>query len=332
MRSALQKLTLLALAGAALAAAPAEERVQLKSGQWLVGTAKGYDETTKLVAWVDESGQTRTIHVDELDPRSAYRVANSRAKDADAETLIRIGNFARDIELFAHAARHYHDAVDKDPKVQAQVDEQVVTLKRRAAEFCVRNAKEAWARGDAKETEKWLSTLVTKLPDEPEAKEAQRLLAEHYAKTHAAQDDEYEDQYKNILETDLKTGKRHYDNMLEKIETALTSDSGSKSKSTLASAYKDGEGALKELDKVQKKLAKDDPSTELSELFDGYRKIVKDHMVEAQLHLASFYTASTSYQQALKEVNKALALDPGNQEVLAARARIETAASRGWRW
>jgi Tfp pilus assembly protein PilF len=86
-----------------------------------------------------------------------------------------------------------------------------------------------------------------------------------------------------------------------------------------------GDRALKELDKVEKKYT--DPQTR--ETLSGYRTIVNDQIIEVRLHLASVYTTRTSYNRALGEVNSALALDPRNAQALAARAPIEQSANTG---
>ena len=112
-------------------------------------------------------------------------------------------------------------------------------------------------------------------------------------------------------------------------EGLTTKTTGSKSTNAWESAIADGKRALSELDKVGKKYP--DPGT--TETLDGYKKMVTDRMVELHLHLASVYTTRSSYNNALTEANKALALDPDSASAQAARARIEQAAAeRGWFW
>ena len=58
-------------------------------------------------------------------------------------------------------------------------------------------------------------------------------------------------------------------------------------------------------------------------------QLTVEQMIEAHLHIASSLTVSSSYKEAMKETNAALALDPRNMEALAQRARIEQASSEG---
>jgi Tfp pilus assembly protein PilF len=57
--------------------------------------------------------------------------------------------------------------------------------------------------------------------------------------------------------------------------------------------------------------------------------LTTDQMIELHLHIATNYTISTSYNEALRQANAALALDPNNANALAQRARIEQAATEG---
>ena len=81
-----------------------------------------------------------------------------------------------------------------------------------------------------------------------------------------------------------------------------------------------------EIDRLEGKY-KNDPKVQ--EGAAKYRQLTKQQMVDAHLHIASSYTVSSSYNQAIKQVNAALSLDPKNGEALAQRARIEQAASEG---
>ncbi len=54
---------------------------------------------------------------------------------------------------------------------------------------------------------------------------------------------------------------------------------------------------------------------------------VKEQTIGIHLHIAHLYTARQSYNNAREWVNKALAIEPTNREVLATRARIELAIS-----
>ncbi|MFT7671254.1 MAG: tetratricopeptide (TPR) repeat protein [Planctomycetota bacterium] len=292
----------------------------------LRGEVTAYDPETKVVTFVTEAGQEHKIPAADLDRLSSYKLAKNKVDVGTAEGLVKLGNFARTIELYAYAGRHYNDALQLDPKLKTSVEKEQAQNRKEAAEYCMRLANEAIAKNDSATAEKWLTTLINKLPNEPLAGEASDMLGEHYEKNHEAKDDELESKFDEAIKKDLATGKKRYDSMLKNIKDGLgNSRNTSASKRHFEDAWKDGEKAMSELDKVEKKRGKESP--ELSELFDGYRVLITEHMVDSQLHLAAQYATQTSYQQALKTINAALSIDTKNSELLAARARVEEAVS-----
>lgn len=330
MRNNIARTALRLLSMATLLCSPclAQDVIKVKSLGTLRGQVTAYDNTTRILTFVTEDGRTHEIHADQLDRGSAYRMAKTKAEKTDGMGQLKVGNFARDIELYAHAVRHYGYAVEADPSLEQAVEGELTILRREAAEYCMRLAEEATRKGDEKEAEKWLTILVDKLPNEPAAARARAMLEQVYAKNHAAKDDHLEQGNEELLENQLRTGKKYYDSMLEKIRKGLVNSSKtSTAKRMYEGAWSDGQRAMREIDKAEKKLGR----AEVGEVLDGYREVITEHMVDTQLHVASLYTTRSSYQQALAAVNKALSIDSGNRRALAARARIETAAStNGW--
>jgi hypothetical protein len=331
MKTLLKTTAAAALALLWTASAHAAEYVKLKNGTPVQGEAVSYDEATKTLTFKLENGTTRKLTMDELDGRSVYLVAHSRVPKNDAAKQIRIGNLARDEGLYAHAVRHYEYAAKGNESMRPEIDKEVTVLKQKAAAFGMKNAKDALAKGNKAEAERWLVKLVEKVPGEPQAKEAAAMLEQHYTQTRSANESKAKEQAGDGLKQDLEAGKRHYDSMVEKTKAGLTArTAGSNAANSWEGAIKDGERTLKELDKVAKKY----PDAASQETLAGYRKIVVGQMVEVHLHQASLLTTRSSYNEALAEANKALALDSTSESARSARARIEQAASErgGWIW
>jgi tetratricopeptide (TPR) repeat protein len=326
LRKTLSLASVLALAASASAA----DYVKLKDGKLVKGEAVSYDEPTQTLNFKMEDGTTKGFKLDDLDKRSVYLVNHSKVPKDDAAKQIRLANLARDAELFAHAMRHYGYAEKADPSKKPQIEAERATLRKLAAAYGMRMAQEAQSKGDKAGAEKWLLKIVEKVPNEPQAKEAAAILEQSYAKTRGEKEAKAESQASEQLKKDLQPGRKNYDDMVRKTQEGLTaSTAGSKATSSWDSALSDGQRALDLLDRLIKKYT--DPKTR--ETLQGYRVVVTTQMVELHLHLASSYTTRSSYNDALAEVNKALALDPKNAECLATRARIEQAASeRGGIW
>lgn len=314
----------------AFAASASADYVKLKDGKFVKGEAVSYDEPSQTLNFKMEDGTSKGFKLDELDKRSVYLVNHSKVPKDDAAKQIRLANLARDAELFAHAMRHYGYAEKADPSKKADIDKERATLRQQAAAYGMRMAQEANAKGDKAGAEKWLLKIVEKVPDEPQAKEAAAILEQSYAKTRGEKEAKAQSKASEQLKKDLQPGKKNYDDMVRKTQEGLTaSTSGSKSTSSWESAIGDGQRALSLLDKLVKKY----PDAQTQETLGGYRAIVVNQIIEVHLHLASAYTTRSSYNDALAQVNKGLALDSGNEQCLAARARIEQAASEsGWRW
>ena len=319
--------TLILLFLAALSApSAAGEKIKLKSGKVVSGLATKYDAEKQVLSFRTDEGQDVTYTLDQLDARSVYLVLASVMAKENGKGQLQLASFARDAGLYEHAARRYGYAVEADPSLKAEVDRERAELRRRAADYCLANARAAEAKGDAKESQEWLSLLLEKLPDEPQAKEAAAMVEKGYAQEANARDDALEQEYVELLEKDLKKAKQRYDQMIERTSQGLTAGNSSKAEGLWKGAVEDGEVVLKEIDRVAKKYGDD------ARIQDGakrYRQLTIDQLVEVRLHLASPYTTKTNLNAALKEANAALALDPKNSRALAARARIEQASNEG---
>lgn len=319
IQHALTGLTLFCLLASA---ASAQEQVKRKDGTVLKGRATAYDSAQHVLSFQTDDGQDLKLTLDELDKRSVYAVNSSLVKKDNAKGQLQLANYARDIGLYAHSGRHYNYAEKADPSMKAAIDVERARARKLAADFCMSNARAAIAKQDIKEAEKWLTLLVQKLPDEPQAAEAARLLEQHYLKERAARDDELEKKHSDLIQKDLKKGKEHYDRMIERTRDGLTARNSSKAQTLWKGAINDGETVLSELDRLAKKYADD---AAIQEGAVKYRALTIAQMVDANLHLANDEVMKDSYNQAQKYVNAALALDPKNAEALAQRSRIETA-------
>jgi len=303
----------------------AGEKIKLKTGKVVDGKATAYDADKQELHFVT-GGKEEVYRLDQLDARSVYLVHSSVIPKDSAKGQLQLANFARDAGLFEHAARRYGYAEQADPELKPEIDKERIKLRREAADFCLKNAKAASAKKDQKETEKWLSLLLERLPNEPQAAEASALLEASYSSAREAKEAELAAEFQALLEKDLKKGKEAYKRMIESTRKGLTARNDSQASKLWRSAIQDGETVLKEIDKVEKSHG-DDPKVREGAV--QYRGLTRDQMVEANLHLASQSLVKSSLKDAKEYCNAALALDGKNGEALAMRARIEQAANEG---
>ncbi len=313
----------LALTLALVAQDPGSGHIKLKDGTILHGRATAYDDQKKVLSFRTDDGKNETFTLDQLDQRSVYMVNTSLIPNDNARGQLQLANYARDIGLYAHAARRYGLAEKADPSLKPDIDKQRVILRKEAAEWCMKNAQAAQAKGDTQEAEKWLTILVQKLPNEPQGEQAAAMLEQTYAKQRDAKDDELEREHAALIQGDAKHAKMLYDRMIKRSQDGLTARSSS-SEGLWNGAIADGKAVLKEIDRLQKKYA-DDPKVQ--EGAAKYRALTISQMIDVYMHLSSMYTVSTSYNKALSAANSALALDPKSEVALSQRARIEQASS-----
>lgn len=328
MRSTLRSVAF--VAALALLALPAgAATLKLKNGTTVTGKVQRYDADAKTLYVRTDAGKDEQYKLDQLDARSVYLVNASLVPPDDAGKQLQVANFARDAGLYAHAARRYETAAKLDPKLKPAVDAEMAKLKRMAAEACLKNARAAVAKNDIAGAEKWLTVLIEKLPDEPEAKEAAAALDKHYSQRRSAKIAEVDKKSSEALQRDIEKGKKQYAEMVEKTKKGLQARGDSQASGLFKAALADGQDVLGIIDGLEKKY--DDPKTRESTA--SYRSVVIGQMVDVHLHMASLETVKSDYRGALNQVNAALALDPKNPAALAARARIEEASSQGWgRW
>jgi len=274
-------------------------------------------------------GSTRTYTYDELDPRSVYRLMKGRAPKGNAAAQIEVGNYARDVGYYAHARRHYQQALDDDPAVQAQVDEAMATLRQAASQAELTAASDALTKGDSKTAEEHIAVILTEFPDEPAATSAAAMLGDMQAReastTRSAPDRSAE------VTRDFAKAQKAYDKAVAlNREGLLNTKKQSSALKSFGSAIESCESVQKDVASVLKKNPDSAPHRSYGKQLDGDAVAL---MVATNLDMVSIYMTRSDYQSALQSVNHALAVDPGNAEARQARARIETASSDdGWGW
>lgn len=320
LRPTFATLALLFLAGSTLAG----ESIKLKTGKVVRGSATAYDGEKQILHFKLESGEQQAYPLDQLDARSVYLVYTSVIPKENGKGQLQLANLARDAGLFEHAARRYGYAEQADPSLKAEVERERAKGRGMAADFCLKNAREASAKGDKKETEKWLKILLERLPNEPQAVEAAQLIEASYAKNRAEKEAAVEAEMTAELQKEIKKGKASYQSMVDDTQKGLTARNDSQAERLWKGAIKSGDTVLRECDRLMKKYASD---ARIQEGVAKYRRLTAEQLIEANLHIASQALTKSSLKEAQRYCNAALALDPKDGAALAMRARIEQAAN-----
>jgi len=324
------RLATLAMLVSMTAPVAASDKIKLATGKIVEGKATAYDAAKQELHFRLQDGTDTVYPLARLDARSVYLVHSSVVPKDSGKGQLQLANFARDAGLWEHAARRYGYAEKADPTLKDQVARERATLRQRAADFCLRNAKEAVARKDGKEAEKWLALMLERLPEEPQAAEASALLEASYTKSRADEEAAVSSAFREKLEKDVQSGKKAFDRMVESTQKGLTARNESQATKLWKSAIRDGEKVLAEIDRIEKRYG-DDPAVRAGAA--RYRQLTRDQLIEANLHIASQSMVNSSLEKAEEHCNAALAIDSNNPRALAMRARIERAANEGLiRW
>jgi len=325
MRPLLTAVLVLALAAAPVSAAT----LKMKDGSTVTCKVLAYDAPAKTLKVRLQDGRETQYTLDQLDARSVYLVNASLVPNDNAKAMLQVANFARDAGLYAHAVRRYGEALKLDPALKPTIDKEMTTLKKSAAAYCMDNARAAVSKNDMRGAEKWLTILVKKLPDEPEAKQASAMLDNYYEQNRAKALAEADAQATEAVQQDVANGKRHFQAMVTKTKQGLQAQGNSEGEALFRSAIIEGNMCLKEVDRIDRSY--DDPK--IKEKVSSYRKLTIDQLVEVHVNLASRLCVQTDYRGALRTIEQALALDPKNESALSMRSRIEDySSSSGYGW
>ncbi len=305
--------------------AVASESIKLKTGKVVRGSATAYDGEKQILTFQIDGGERMTYSLDQLDGRSVYLVYSSVVPKENGKGQLQLANFARDAGLFEHAGRRYQYAVQADPALAPDVERERAKGRAMAADFCLKNAKDAAAKGNTKEAEKWLNILLERLPNEPQANEAVALVEASYTKTRATQEAKVSAELTEELQREIKKGKASYQSMVEDTQKGLTARNDSQAERLWKSALKSGQTVLKECDRLLKEYGSD---PRVQEGVAKYRQLTTEQLIEANLHLASQAMTQSSLKEATRYCNAALALDPKSGAALSMRARIEQASNQ----
>jgi len=317
--------------GAASRLVGQDQILTLASGRQAMGNLVS-DDGQKIV--LKSSGGQRTLAYSELAPQSVYRLKKGRASKDDGPAQIKVGNYARDVGYYAHAKRHYAEALAADSSLEPQVDEETAKLRDMASKQELKLAGEALAAGKTADAEKHLSNILTQFPDELAAGEATAMLGQIDARE-ASSSRSVEDTSAEIAEKLEPATKRVEKAKKENRDGLLASSKLSKASRHFEKAVDEGEKARKDIDKLIEKNKDDEPLVRAAQALD---QDAVEVMIDADMNAASIYMTRESYNDALGHVNHAIALDSKNQAARSMRARIEMAAADdgdigivGWR-
>jgi tetratricopeptide (TPR) repeat protein len=233
---------------------------------------------------------------------------------------MKLGDLAREAGFWAHANRHYKEALKVDPALRPRIETALAGLREEASQAVLAEAREDMRKKRVKDAEKHLTAVLNEFPDERAAVEAAAMLdrihTQDRTRSVPARDKHLEKLFASAV-SDLEYAA-------DSNHKGLTSKSQSRSINSYRNAISRLERGRKKLAGIEKKNKDDRVVVERADELDAQ---AIELYVTTSLNLVSSYMVQTSYNEALKAANAAVAVAPTDQRLLSARARIENAAA-----
>jgi tetratricopeptide (TPR) repeat protein len=342
MRTALLTLTIAALC-LAQDDKPIVGEILLHNGTEVRGEILDVDRKTGIK--IKTANGIKTIPLRKVDAYHFYNLLKSRIPN-DAKSRLNVARYCYENGLFSQARYEYRKAGQLDAKVVEEFEKnELPKIKEELAKSLIATAKRHAAKDDYVFAERALAEILTEMSETKAADEARMLIAHYYfalsdkdeqarmkkARSQAQQDKRDEKQLE-------KARERVVDPIARKIESAqslalkgLRKKNSSQSRSTLESAVKKFESALKSIASARKQLEKN-PDPVLSQHLDELEKVAKREAVETYIHIGSIYMIRRDYKNSLHAANMAASIDSESEYAKEFQSRVvsEAQVRQGW--
>jgi len=321
LRSGATALALMALASSGFAE---DDEIVLKKnhhvlhGQVVSSTANSVTFDHRVNG---KSVQTHTFEADELAPISFYLV-RKHAVEGDAAACLELGQFCLDNGFNARARHLFETAAALDPSMKDKAGASKMKAREASAAALLEKAEALHADGKSYDAWHTLQECIRNYDDTASGQKGKDLVSGYYAA--------YQDRYviedfdgNKAADKELETVKRILHQAAEHNSKALAEKNMSTSLREYDQAAQKYEHALKELEHMAKRSGVD--AAHLGKI-QSMEAEAKDDSVHAHLNKAGIYLTREAFQDALRETQHALAVDPDNSEAKAYRSRVETVA------
>jgi tetratricopeptide (TPR) repeat protein len=330
-------LAVLAIAVFVLAFAPSQvsakdEVVELRSGSRMDGEVV---EVTADTVTIKVDNATMKIPMTSIDPYCAYNLRLSRIDPKDAQAHMALGDFCLANGLYSEARHEYRRAVEQDLAQTDAANAKLAELGEKESAWMFEQAGKLTKETKFSDAAKRLEMLLSRYPECKQADDAKKALAA-LTETIRKQNEERERLLKML-------DKKAADDKAAKGEGLLKSkfDEGSAALDAAKTANADGldnEGATKvsRADKAWKESvdrlveARDIIAAVLKETKDvdlmtaGKAKLVEIDrwLVIVYCNLGHLWAVEGNFKDAVKWLNKALAIDPTDKVATELKLRV----------
>jgi tetratricopeptide (TPR) repeat protein len=270
---------------------------------------------------VGETSDTQTYAVADIDPHNFY-IIRKHAVEGDAAAKVVLGKFCEANGLYTRARNQYIEAMklDKSLDLKTEMD----TARHGTATDLLTEAQTLAKEGKHEEAFYEANAVIRRFPNTPAADEARKVSAGSYktiVDTRNAKLAAHEAKGGN---EELKTIQTEIHRAADYNAKAMQENNSSSSHSQFGHAIQEYKRALKKLEDLAKKST--DNSDLTGQVGDLLAQTKKD-LIEVYINLGNGYATQTSYQEALKQANSALAVGPDSATAKSVRGQVGSASA-----
>jgi len=292
--------------------------ITMKSGHVYQGAIVSLD--SKTLMFRTGGGEELGLAVSELSPATLYQISLGRIAQSDGPGQMTLGDEALAAGLFARAKLHYHQAVEDDASLEGQFNAKMAALVDATGKALLDEAKQNLLGGDSAGAITHLSLLMIEVPQSSSAQEASQMLDTLHAQVAAQRQAAQQAQQTAAITQALAPAEQSYQASLKYTKEGLQAGSNQgaaiNSFNSAVSRGNDGLAQLKSL------TAQGSNTPGLADAITKLNSELVAQVINADIQLANVYNVRSSYNDAAGVVNKGLALDPKNEQLLALRSEI----------
>lgn len=306
------------------------ESLELKTGTVLQGEIT---EVTAAGVTLVLDGAQMKIKMDDIAPYQAYRLRGRLLKETDGAGHFALAEWCKGNQLHPQAKAEYDKALAADPALEDKVKPALEALAVAESDAWLARGRQAIADGKLDDALRQFQLLLSRYPDLPQAKEAKAMMAETTAAL-KARNEEKERQLRAIAEQKAGKGKdeealaARFQDALKLIEEGKKSNAegldceGATKTSKAQRAYEKAVGQFREAREIVAEILRSSKDVDLLAAAKEKAPELDRWLVIGYDNLGHLWAIEFNFREALKWLNKALAIDPNDKFALELKLKM----------
>lgn len=270
---------------------------------------------------VGDASDTQTYAGADIEPVNFY-IIRSHAVKGDAAAMMELGRFCQANGLYTRARNQFTHAKKLNESLDITAD--MAAAKKGSATDLVAKAQKLAKDGKHKEACHQANTVIRRFPGTASADEARKISAAAHKSIVGKRNADLAAHVAKKGNEDIRLVHTETHKAADYNAKAMQMKNSSSAHSQFGHAISEYSRALKNLKGLAKKYSgNEDLTKEVNDLLAQTKKDI----VEVYINLGSGYLVQTSYQEALKQANAAIAVDPNSAAAKSFRSQVAAASA-----